>query len=128
MQETIKKVQSKAYSMVEKTKIQATIATKTVKMDALFEDLGRAFYDVSDALTMDEPMAAIITEIKATEEELQTLKDDAKALSNQVRCTCCGEYFDADMMFCGHCGTKKPEPVVEPEVEETETPEETTEE
>lgn len=117
MQETLKKAQTKAQNMVEKTKLQTSIATKTVQMDALYEELGKAVISLP-CVEVNETAAPIVAQIREKEAEIQALKDSVNALSNKVRCTCCGEYFDADMSFCGHCGCKKPEPVVEEEVKE----------
>lgn len=126
MQETLKKAQNKAQVMVEKTKLQTSIATKTVQIDALYEELGKAVISLP-CVEVNETAAPIVAQIREKEAEIQSLKDDINALSNKVRCTCCGNYFDADMTFCGHCGTKKeePQPVKEAEAE---TPAEGTDE
>lgn len=109
MQETLKKAQNKAQVMVEKTKLQTSIATKTVQIDALYEELGKAVISLP-CVEVNETVAPIVAQIREKEAEIQSLKDDINALSNKVRCTCCRNYFDADMAFCGHCGTKKEEP------------------
>lgn len=134
MQETLKKAQNKAQVMVEKTKLQTSIATKTVQIDALYEELGKAVISLP-CVEVNETAAPIVAQIREKEAEIQSLKDDINALSNKVRCTCCGNYFDADMAFCGHCGTKKeePQPVKETETEadadaEAEAPAEGTDE
>lgn len=126
MQETLKKAQNKAQTMVEKTKLQTSIATKTVQIDALYEELGKAVIDIPCVET-NETAAPIVAQIREKEAEIQTLKDNLNALSNKTRCSCCGNYFDNEMIFCGHCGTKKPEPQPEEPVKE-ESFEEVTEE
>ena len=130
MQETLKKAQNKAQVMVEKTKLQTSIATKTVQIDALYEELGKAVISLP-CVEVNETAAPIVAQIREKEAEIQSLKDDINALSNKVRCTCCGNYFDADMAFCGHCGTKKeePQPVKETEADaDAEAPAEGTDE
>lgn len=105
MQDILKKPQN----LVEKAKIQTLIATKTVRKDALFTQLGKAIYNQADSEEIDP----IVAEIREIEDEILELNDDLNALSNKVRCDGCGNYFDANMAYCGHCGTKKPEPPVE---------------
>lgn len=128
MQDILKKSQT----LVEKTKLQANIASKTVKMDSLFEELGKAVYEMNcECVAKDETAASIIVEIQATELEISALKDQIQALSNKAKCESCGEYFDADMAFCGHCGAKKvvrEMPLEDEEEVVEENKEETTEE
>lgn len=119
MQDTIKKAQN----LVEKTKLQANIAAKTVKMDTLYEQLGKIVYEMNvEEVMKNEAAAEVTVEIQATQLEIDALTDQIHALSNKVKCEVCGKYFDADMAFCGHCGAKKPEIV--PPVDMEETPEE----
>ena len=42
----------------------------------------------------------------------KTKKNKEAETVDKIKCENCGEYFDATMDFCGHCGTKKPEPKV----------------
>jgi predicted RNase H-like nuclease (RuvC/YqgF family) len=127
MQDILKKSQS----LVEKTKLQASIASKNVKMSSLYEELGRLVYKMDcECIAKNEEAASLLVEIQALELEVNALKDQIQALANKVKCESCGEYFDADMSFCGHCGAKKvvPEFVEDEEVVTEETKEEPTEE
>jgi late competence protein required for DNA uptake (superfamily II DNA/RNA helicase) len=111
MQDILKKSQS----LVEKTKLQASIASKNVKMSSLYEELGRLVYKMDcECIAKNEEAASLLVEIQALELEVNALKDQIQALANKVKCESCGEYHDkvkghydeeTDAWYCNDCYT-----------------------
>lgn len=103
-----------------KLKIKAAQLNSDIKNK--FEKLGALIYQMAKADEKnDEAFDAIMAEIDACYEELESIEAKLDELKNEVACPGCGAKTKNDNSYCPKCGTKLPErPVTEEESEEPE--------
>ena len=111
----------KAKDLAEVTKLQLAQREQESKLEKLYAQLGKGFYEKNPTPAEEEAeffeLAQSITQLK---EEIAATKEQLMLLKGGVRCAACGTLMEADAMFCPNCGEarelpKEPEPVVEVE-------------
>ena len=105
----------KAKDLAEIGKLQLAQRDQESKLEKLFNQLGKAFYE---ACPQEEgaqfyELAQSITQLKA---EIAATKEQLTLLKGGVRCASCGTLMEAEAAFCPKCGTQRELPKEEPEV------------
>lgn len=99
----------KAKDLAESTKLQLEQKESERKLEKLYTQLGKAYYEKA----MDDEeneFADIIQPINQLNAEIEASKKQQALLKNGARCVACGALVDQDASFCTSCGadlTKK---------------------
>lgn len=109
----------KAKDLAEVTKLQLAQKEQERKLEQLYAQLGKNFYEKAVQEEGAE-FPDLLQSITRTLEEIDSCKQQQLLIKGGVRCAACGTLMEADAMFCPNCGAQKelpkePEPVVEAE-------------
>lgn len=107
----------KAKDLAEVTKLQLAQKEQERKLEQLYAQLGKCFYEKAVQEEGAE-FSDLLQSITQTLEEIETCKQQQILIKGGVRCAACGTLMEADAMFCPNCGAQKelpkePEPAVE---------------
>jgi len=114
---TSKEVSQKAKDFAETTKLNSSINAEQNKINSLFIDLGKKYYE----LKSDNPeteYTEIIDRINTAKQTIVNLNqqiDAIKAANAAKTCTFCGAVLNDDAVFCVKCGAKAEVKPVPPE-------------
>jgi len=113
---------TKVKDIADTTSINRQIAADEGKMNTLFSEIGKIYYNKNKNNPTEEFQAAF-NEIAALEEKIANEKARLQALKKTKTCTNCGGEIPAGAAFCANCGTKAAaNPVAPaPAVQETKT-------
>ena len=104
----------KAKDLAEVTKLQLAQKEQERKLEQLYAQLGKNFYEKAVPEEGAE-FPDLLQSITRTLEEIDSCKQQQLLIKGGVRCAACGTLMEADAMFCPNCGAQK-EPPKEPEV------------
>lgn len=108
----------KAKDLAESTKLQLEQKETERKLEKLYTQLGKAYYEkaIRDG---DNEFADMIQPITQLNDEIEASKKQQALLKNGVRCAACGALVDQGTSFCTSCGAdltkKEPEAPVQQE-------------
>lgn len=107
----------KAKDVAELTKLQLAQREQEAKLEKLYTQLGKCFYETAQPEEGSElfELTQGITQLK---EEIAATREQQAMLRGGVRCDACGALMEADAVFCPGCGAKRAlpqEPAVETE-------------
>lgn len=107
----------KAKDLAEVTRLQLAQREQEARLEKLYAQLGRAFYETvpqeegSEFFDLTSAITQLIGEIAASKEQQALLRGG-------TRCAACGAMMEADAAFCPACGTRREEPESAAETEE----------
>lgn len=109
----------KARDLAEGTKLQLAQKEQEHKLEKLYAQLGKSFYEKA-VQEEESEFSELLQAITQMREEIAKFKEQQMLLKGGVRCTACGTLMEADALFCPSCGAQKavqaePEPQVEVE-------------
>ena len=104
----------KAKDLAEVTKLQLAQKEQERKLEQLYAQLGKNFYEKAVQEEGAE-FPDLLQSITRTLEEIDSCKQQQLLIKGGVRCAACGTLMEADAMFCPNCGAQKELPK-EPEV------------
>ena len=104
----------KAKDLAEVTKLQLAQKEQERKLEQLYAQLGKSFYEKA-VQEENAEFSDLLQSITQTLEEIETCKEQQLLIKGGVRCAACGTLMEADAMFCPNCGAQKELPK-EPEV------------
>ena len=110
----------KAKDLAEVTKLQLVQKEQERKLEQLYAQLGKSFYEKA-VQEENAEFSDLLQSITQTLEEIETCKEQQLLIKGGVRCAACGTLMEADAMFCPNCGAQKELPK-EPEVVVEATP------
>lgn len=93
----------KTGEVAESAKLAFTLKTEEMKLDGLFEELGRLCYDKAD----EALIAAQILEIDEQKSVIAQIKAEIAANSGKLICESCGKEIPSEAAFCSYCGKKQ---------------------
>ena len=99
----------KAKDLAEVTKLQLAQKEQERKLEQLYTQLGKCFYESAQLEESSEffEMAQSITLLR---EEIAASKEQQMLIKGGVRCAACGTPMEADALFCPNCGAQKETP------------------
>lgn len=107
----------KAKDVAELTKLQLAQREQEAKLEKLYTQLGKAFYETAQ-IEEGSPLFELAQSITQLRAEIEDTKEQQALLRGGVRCAACGAMMENDAAFCPSCGAKKEVPKEpEPEVE-----------
>jgi RNA polymerase subunit RPABC4/transcription elongation factor Spt4 len=104
---------TKVKDIADTTSINRQIAADEGRMNTLFSEIGKIYYNKNKNNPTEEFQAAF-NEIAALEEKIANEKAQLQALKKTKTCTNCGGEIPMGAAFCANCGTKAPEDPVAP--------------
>ena len=104
----------KAKDLAEVTKLQLAQKEQERKLEQLYAQLGKSFYEKA-VQEENAEFSDLLQSITQTREEIETCEEQQLLIKGGVRCAACGTLMEADAMFCPNCGAQKELPK-EPEV------------
>lgn len=109
----------KAKDLAEATRLQLAQQEQERKLEHLYTQLGKSFYEKTQVEEGSE-FYELIQSITKIQEEIAASREQQMLLKGGVRCAFCGTLMEADAIFCPGCGTrrelpKEPEVIVETE-------------
>lgn len=104
----------KAKDLAEATRLQLAQQEQERKLEHLYTQLGRSFYEKIQVEESSE-FYELVQAITKLQEEIAASREQQMLLKGGVRCTSCGMLMEADAMFCPGCGAQRELPK-EPEV------------
>jgi len=96
-------------------KLQMSVKSKETKLAAVYEDIGRLFYNAErSGIDCTAEIANCIMKADKIKAEIASAKAEIAKLRNVVICEGCGNEIANTAAFCSFCGMKqiKPEPEV----------------
>ena len=114
LKKTGQEAAGKAKDLAEVTKLQLVQKEQERKLEQLYSQLGKCFYE---SMQIDESSEffEIAQSITQVQEAIAATKEQLLLLKNGVRCSACGTLMESDAMFCPNCGAQKDSPK-EPEL------------
>ena len=104
---------AKVKDIADTSSINRQIASNEAKMNNLFSEIGKIYYNKNKDNPTEE-FAAAFKEIVAIQERIEIEKAQLQALKKTKTCTNCGNEIALGVAFCSNCGTKAPEDPVAP--------------
>lgn len=115
---TGKDVANKAKSVADFARLRHKIFMDEEKLRDLYCELGEKYFD-DHSDSADEAYGFLFREIEKAQQNLDAAKEQLNVIRGVKICESCGAEADEDFEYCGRCGAKLPERVVEAEVAET---------
>ena len=101
----------KAKDLAEVTKLQLAQKEQERKLEQLYAQLGKSFYEKNPAPAEEEAeFFELVQSITQLKEEIAATKVQLMLLKSGVRCAACGTLMEADAVFCPNCGAQKEVP------------------
>lgn len=104
---------SKVKDIADTSSINRQIAADEGKINSLYTEIGKIYYQKHKDYPTDEFKAAF-NEIASLFEKIKEQKAQLQALKKTKICTNCGNEIPLGVAFCSNCGTKAPEDPVAP--------------
>ena len=89
------------------SKINATLAKEESNIDALYLEIGKAYFD-AHSTDADCEFTEKIFAIKEAQQKIEDSEKQKQALRKVQRCENCGAEISETMAFCTACGNKMP--------------------
>lgn len=105
---TYNTVADKSGKLIEKTKLRVAISDKETDIDEIYEEMGKAVYNVYKAgEDVGKEFTKECKKIDKLNEEINEM--NKKILYNEGlrKCESCGETISLDSKFCTNCGEKQ---------------------
>lgn len=99
-------VAGKAKDVAELTKLQLTQREQEAKVEKLYTQLGRRFYETAQ-IEEGAELFELAQEIGQLRAEIEALKEQQAVLRGGTRCAACGAMMEPNAAFCPECGTRK---------------------
>lgn len=115
LKKTGQEAAGKAKDLAEVTKLQLAQKEQERKLEQLYAQLGKNFYEKAVQEERAE-FPDLLQSITQTLEEIEACKEQQLLIKGGVRCATCGTLIETDVMFCPNCGAQKELPK-EPETE-----------
>lgn len=97
------KAVKKTGEVAESAKLVITLKSEEIKLDGLFEELGRLCYEKADQAMI----AAQVLEIDEQKSIISQIKAEIAANSGRAICEECGKEIPTEAAFCSYCGKKQ---------------------
>lgn len=107
--EIAKTAAKKTGEVAESAKLTIALNSEKRKLDELFKELGRLFYEQAKGSDVRIQIAAQVMQIDEQKEVIEDLRDAISAAKGKIACDFCGKEFSVDAAHCPACG-KKVEP------------------
>jgi len=120
MNETAKKAIRASGDVVELTKTSLNIKFDEVKRESFFKEIGKIIYcNYKDSpASASDDVLDFCRCIEEIENAISAQKAKAADIQNKKFCVNCGVILAKPVNYCYSCGTKQPEIIEEPEIEE----------
>ncbi len=90
------------------TKLNNMVSEEEKKIETLYYQLGRAYYD-NFATSADPELAGYINAINTALANIESYKNQIKEIKGVTSCPQCGAEISYASAFCNNCGTRLPE-------------------
>lgn len=106
LKKTGQEAAGKAKDLAEVTKLQLAQKEQERKLEQLYAQLGKNFYEKAVQEERAE-FPDLLQSITQTLEEIEACKEQQLLIKGGVRCATCGTLIETDVMFCPNCGAQK---------------------
>lgn len=97
------KAVKKTGEVAESAKLTICLKSEEVKLDELYEDLGRLTYEKADEVVI----TAQILEIDEQKLIIAQIKAEIAANNGKASCSSCGKDIPSEAAFCSYCGKQQ---------------------
>ncbi|MCL2560266.1 MAG: hypothetical protein FWE07_07230 [Turicibacter sp.] len=104
MAKIISDVIDKSRQVVDLTKIGLKIDKEEKKLEQLYANLGRVFYQVNKEVAPEVMYEDLFRTITGRTKQLEYLKLEIDTVRGLKRCVACGHGLEATNLFCSTCG------------------------
>jgi Zn finger protein HypA/HybF involved in hydrogenase expression len=108
----------KTKDLTEIARLAAANADRNRKIDQLYEEIGKAYYNAHKDDAFSESADQIL-EITALFAEIASAQDEINRIKGIVKCANCGADVESGNAYCNACGAKMEAPVAEESAQET---------
>lgn len=100
-------------SFAEVTKLNGSIAEKEKKINALYTEIGRSYYQQHREDTVCDQQQSV-NEIRELQEQIRQCQEQIKQIKGIVKCPDCGSDVPSNARYCNTCGRRMEEPEASP--------------
>ena len=97
---------NKGKDVAEITKINSALSDEEKKLRRTYIEIGRLYMSLH-AKDGAEEFAAMVEEVKTSEQKISQMKERIAAIRNISKCEKCGAEIPSEALFCNVCGAKK---------------------
>lgn len=95
-------------NLIDISKLNSLIASKSTSIDELYKKLGQKFYKkAKKSKQVSEEFSKLISLINKEKKELKDLEEKLAHLKNKKYCKYCNSEIPKDCIFCPECGGKQ---------------------